>query len=848
MPEDLNKKKSAKLDHYFNDVEVYSQQHFSDIEKFERFLETMKESLKNSADQKAYIEFQNTYQSFNRYMISNGVMLTDHEKNEVTAITGSKLPPVSTKRMMEDLIHKIKSRHESEKRSQQEQAQSMREIEELKSSSGIIDWFRLTMFAIDNGTITLFSHKLKDSSFRILREKIFPWQGIIEKSILPVMNKEYYLLSTLEYNALDVLLRLKEPLVNLMEIKQESSYDTRHIAKEFDNFSDVYLIILKNAAFMDSSIQKAVKNQPQEHGLLGYIKFLLDQPISNGRPVKLSQHQIITETVTGLLLSYYTAREKIIIKSINQIIYLLDTDIKLDATKKHLTIHAENLDKESRTKKQSDEKTIIEKINIIDRIFEIFLKSSPELEDRIFRIESDVIYKKWITEFQTRPVAKFIRLAEGFIRLFVDPVNDQDNFILIYDGKEYNDFFRDFPNIIDAAEALNINNFKLSPTDIKELLKFSIPPEMNPKQFIYNITRLEIPKSAYSPTILLAKSTLQNISNKCYELAVRINEAITHYYSQKEINHDDIKKNYDFYINAVLKKIKSSRTGIVLKKDEITLQDFLEGICSLSYHIAKELNHEGIDAMLKDKENLNKKIEKIKNRPEEEKGTEESEEFDEFLDEIDLETNNAVLNEINNFYKDPLTGLWKHEYFEDQIIPKLYNENRNYKLSNLRIIFLCEINGLKKINESIGHSAGDKVLIEISRKIIRSITKPEMNKNNIAIKTDGGFIFGYVNDISLLDSVDIFAEISNEIFNLHSNLKSPANETIHPALNTALYQERTGTNSDYNLSVAKKILSFVNEKTINNIGFPKSYNMVISERDFNRAGMLDDKVLTLYRK
>ena len=845
MPEDINKKKSAKLDHYFNDVEVYSQQHFTDIEKFERFLETMKESLKNSADQKAYIEFQNTYQTFNRYMLSNGVMLTDHEKNEVTAITGSKLPPVSTKRMMEDLIHKIKLRHESEKRSQQEQAQTMREIEELKSSSGIIDWFRLTKFAIDYGTITLFSHKLKDSCFRILREKIFPWQEIIENSILPVMNKEYYLLSTLEYNALDVLLRLKEPLVNIIQIKRDSSYDPRHIAKEFDILSDVYLIILKNAAFIDSSFQKAVKNQPQEHGLLGYIKFMLDQPISNGRPVKLSQHEMITQTVTGLLLSNYTAREKIIIKSINQIIYLLDTDIKLDATKKHLTLQAENLDKESRTKNQSDDKPIIEKINIIDRIFEIFLKSSPELEDRIFRIESDVIYKKWINEFQTRPIAKFIRLTEGFIRLFVEPLNDQDNFILIYDGKEYNDFFREFPKITDAAEALNINNFKLSPTDIKELLKFSIPQEINTKQFIYNITRLEIPKSAYSPTILLAKSTLQNISNRCYELAVRVNEAITHYYSQKEINHDDIIKNYDFYINAVIKKIKSSRTGIILKKEEITLQDFLEGICALGFHIAKELNHEGIDAMIKDKEALNKKIESSKNNQEDKN---ESDEHDEFLDDIDLEKNSVVLNEINSFYKDPLTGLWKQEYFEDQIIPKLYNENKNYKLNNLRIIFLCEIKDLKKVNELIGHSTGDKVLIEISRKIIHSITQPEMNKNNIAVKIEGGYILGYLNDVSLSKAADIFSEIGNDLFNKITFLKTKNNDTIHPTINTALYQERTGTNADNNISIVKKILSFVNEKSLGNIGFPKDINMVITERNYNRAGMLDDTVLTLYRK
>ncbi len=845
MPEDIHNKKSAKLDHYFNDVEVYSQQHFTDIEKFDRFLETMKESLKNSADQKAYIEFQNAYQTFNRYMLSNGVMLTDHEKNEITAITGSKLPPVSTKRMMEDLIHKIKSRHESEKRSQQEQAQSMREIEELKSSSGIIDWFRLTKFAIEYGTITLFSHKLKDSCYRILREKIFPWQDIIENSILPVMNKEYYLLSTLEYNALDVLLRLKEPMINLMNIKQESSYDTRQIVKDFDFFTDVYLIILKNAAFIDSSFQKAVKNQPQEHGLFGYIKFMLDQPISNGRPVKLSQYEIITQTVTGLLLSYYTAREKIIIKSINQIIYLLDTDIKLDATKKHLTLQAENLDKESRTRNQGDDKTIIEKINIIDRIFEIFLKSSPELEDRIFRIESDVIYKKWINEFQTRPIAKFIRLAEGFIRLFVEPLYEQDNFILIYDGKEYNNYFREFPKIIDAAEALNINNFKLSPTDIKELLKFSIPPEINTKQFIYNITRLEIPKSAYSPTILMAKSTLQNISNKCYELAVRVNEAITHYYSQKEINHDDIIKNYDFYINAVIKKIKSSRTGIVLKKDEITLQDFLEGICALGFHIAKELNHEGIDAMIKDKETLNKKIETSKNNQEDEN---EADEYDEFLDEIDLEKNSVVLDEINNFYKDPLTGLWKQEYFEDQIIPKLYNENKNYKLNNLRIIFLCEINELKKVNELIGHSTGDKVLIEISRKIINSITKQEMNKNNIAVKIEGGFILGYLNDVSLSRAADIFSDIGSDLFHKITFLKTKNNDSIHPTINTALYQERTGTNADNNISIVKKILSFVNEKSIGNIGFPKDINMVITERNYNRAGMLDDTVLTLYRK
>lgn len=67
-------------------------------------------------------------------------------------------------------------------------------------------------------------------------------------------------------------------------------------------------------------------------------------------------------------------------------------------------------------------------------------------------------------------------------------------------------------------------------------------------------------------------------------------------------------------------------------------------------------------------------------------------------------------------YRDNLTGLYNRNYFEEAI-KKL--ENNNLPLS----IIMGDINGLKIVNDSLGHLEGDKFIVEISEIIKSSMPK-----------------------------------------------------------------------------------------------------------------------------
>jgi len=69
-------------------------------------------------------------------------------------------------------------------------------------------------------------------------------------------------------------------------------------------------------------------------------------------------------------------------------------------------------------------------------------------------------------------------------------------------------------------------------------------------------------------------------------------------------------------------------------------------------------------------------------------------------------------------YYDYLTGLYNRRYFEKKLI-KIDNEE-NFPIS----IIMADINGLKLINDSFGHSAGDEVLIKTA-KIIKKCCRTE---------------------------------------------------------------------------------------------------------------------------
>lgn len=76
---------------------------------------------------------------------------------------------------------------------------------------------------------------------------------------------------------------------------------------------------------------------------------------------------------------------------------------------------------------------------------------------------------------------------------------------------------------------------------------------------------------------------------------------------------------------------------------------------------------------------------------------------------------NVILNEKLKYYsiRDYLTGLYNRMYFEEAL--RKYNKK---KINNIGVV-ICDVDGLKFINDTLGHLAGDKILKETALIISR---------------------------------------------------------------------------------------------------------------------------------
>ena len=78
-------------------------------------------------------------------------------------------------------------------------------------------------------------------------------------------------------------------------------------------------------------------------------------------------------------------------------------------------------------------------------------------------------------------------------------------------------------------------------------------------------------------------------------------------------------------------------------------------------------------------------------------------------------------------YHDVLTGLYNRSYFEEQ--KKRLDEEELLPLS----VIIGDINGLKVVNETVGHTEGDKIIVGISRALAGCL-----REGDILARTGGG--------------------------------------------------------------------------------------------------------------
>lgn len=835
--EKIRENMQRKLNEKFKDVELFSEEHKRDIDKFSRLLDKLKTEQTSNADRRAVVEVQDILSSFSLYAERFGITLSENETREIMAITGARFTPVVKKRMIEDVIYRIKQRDQQVRKARQEQDQIELEINEIKAARGFVaKWLALTRFALDYGSITIFSHQTKDSALKIFREKVFIWQELLQTSVKGIMDNEYYTLSILEYNALELILKLEKPVRDIFAIRREAAYSPKKIAEQMDAFSSIYVSILKNSLLIENTLRKVSSQTRLDHGIIGVFGDLTDQPIFNNKPVQWNFREKMKNGIFGSLVSYYTSREGTVLKSINQIAYLVSASTELDQSEKHLTPEARRLEESQQEKKFSEDEKFLERYQEIERI-ERFINNGRELEIQMLKSEARNQYQAWAAENLISPVLRIKRLVDGFINYFVNYINDENAFVLIYDNNDYRNYFEIKQEIINISSHYNMLELDLTGTKSKEILGIRIHSGADPSEYLRTLLKADLPLTESNPVISFAKSTLNKISEKSYSFALRLNELISYYYSQKGISHGDVKYNFDFFLNARLRKSRSVTHQLLLKTDELSLKDFLESACSLAFLISHELLNAGIENLIKERNQLKAKIDAIKAR----KNSIVDINNELAKSAADIDFNDEIIKKVDEMYKDKISGLRNREYLEDEIIAKFYDSDRKFKFTNLRFIILLNIDSFKLYNDKYSHDTGDRVLAGCAGIFDTNISALGDDRN-FSARYDGTTFIGIINNKNNTSVIDIARKIKLEIESISIMFKGKSIGSI--GVSMAIYHDTSDNSIDDNIEIARRLLAMVIKRGGSSIAFIKDHRKIVTKREYAPNNEIDQSLVS----
>lgn len=103
---------------------------------------------------------------------------------------------------------------------------------------------------------------------------------------------------------------------------------------------------------------------------------------------------------------------------------------------------------------------------------------------------------------------------------------------------------------------------------------------------------------------------------------------------------------------------------------------------------------------------------------------------------------------------DALTGLYNRIYFEEE--KEIIDSKKNLPIS----VIVCDVDGLKLVNDAFGHNAGDDLLITAS-----TILKGACREQDIAIRTGGDEFSVFFPKTSNTEIEEVFNEINRQSSN-----------------------------------------------------------------------------------
>jgi GGDEF domain-containing protein len=156
-------------------------------------------------------------------------------------------------------------------------------------------------------------------------------------------------------------------------------------------------------------------------------------------------------------------------------------------------------------------------------------------------------------------------------------------------------------------------------------------------------------------------------------------------------------------------------------------------------------------------------------------------------------------------------------------------------------VFCAELSNFVEINRQCGKDAGDKVYKRLSE--IVNDTLNSAGSGNIAMRSKGGLIIGYINGITAVEAVDLLFKMLYLVkeFSLSSDIKSLPDLIF----NAGIYTEKKRTNSIMNIETARRIMFQGADGKTGHVAFLRNSDQIVEDKDFDRRGRLKEGLVSV---
>ncbi|HBE03895.1 MAG: hypothetical protein A2096_03705 [Spirochaetes bacterium GWF1_41_5] len=808
----------------FDQAVLAGQKELSSV--FERALLEMRKSINTGVERRVLENLRSAMEAFGNYLKKREILLGSRERQEYIAILRGPYTIQTRKKLFDDFTCKIKTRVFDEKKAAYEKTQAQDEVNELLNQKGKLSaWLGLCKFSFLYHTISFFTHEFRKTALQKIKNRHVDLQYFV-KTLKPILDREFNSLTNLEYNAFALFLELNSVYEMIRDIEEHEQFHRGELDGPMNEFTGIYLKILKNRSYLKEQYDKIFKKRVKVHGLYGAFRSVIDEPLYNNINYYSDEKTFLTESVTGALISYFSAREGVLVHTLNQLLFVCKTDGVIDAVAKNLTPQAMLEDQKLLEKLTAEENIKISRLRELHHTVEhLYLRGHDLAETSLafFAVSQPAL--------KIKPLLYFRCLIELFEKCFAASVcgDDRESFSLLYQNAEFRNFFSDKKSLQNCLSRYSLDEFGLRES-ARDLIHTTTPVGEDTKNFIFRL--FTAPRNNHAMTYDdRIKEIIAHIGNVHYEIACVLEEFIKS--MENGPGDAELTARPDFYNHARVhgENFFLGNSFRLINKSEPTLRDFLESALALAVFIAKETFNSGMHAVFSEYEKLKDDIKVIIR--------EKTRDADDTADDREKKTSPA---DIPDFYYDIIMQIPGMDYWSCEIIPRITKDGL-YQAYETRFVFFCDPDNLQDINARFGHTAGDKALYTIAKIVEKNICREITHGENIVFRCEGCNLAGYINSVTLEQAVMTLHKTAKELSKMIIFFEG--NKLPGLTMSIGIYEERRGSKAEENLALARLTAAWIKKQGKNNIGYPADKNRVLKLTDFN-SEKIQDIIETLH--